>query len=137
MKNRELEELALNQEELHSALFSNLVLQEGNMALMLLGKVPHPETGETVKDLDSAKLFIDQLEMLAAKTKGNLNPDEQSLLNQTLTAVRMAYVEEAKPSSAPRAGLNEAKTAAPASAIASTRASSEEEESKKKFVKRY
>ena len=116
MKNRELEELALNQEELHSALFSNLVLQEGNMALMLLGKVPHPETGETVKDLDSAKLFIDQLEMLAAKTKGNLNPDEQSLLNQTLTAVRMAYVEEAKPSSAPTAGLNEAKTAAPASA---------------------
>src|SRR3954463_3935183 len=127
----------LTQGELYSALFSNLVLQEGNMALMLLGKVPHPETGETVKDLDSAKLFIDQLEMLAAKTKGNLNPDEQSLLNQTLTAVRMAYVEEAKPSSAPTAGLNEAKTAAPAPAAPSTPASSEEEESKKKFVKRY
>lgn len=136
MKNRELEELALTQEELHSALFSNLVLQEGNMALMLLGKVPHPETGETVKDLDSAKLFIDQLEMLAAKTKGNLSADEQSLLNQTLTAVRMAYVEEARPSSPPPAASTEAKKTAPASA-ASTPPSLEEEESKKKFVKRY
>jgi len=38
------------------------------MALMLLGKLPHPETGETIREIDSARMFIDQLEMLALKT---------------------------------------------------------------------
>ena len=71
-----------NTEEMHSALFAYLVMQQANMAMMLLGKTPHPETGQTVQDLESAKLFIDQLEMLEAKTKGNLNAEESKLLKQ-------------------------------------------------------
>ena len=61
---------APSQEEITSALFANMIIQQTNMALMLLGKVPHPETGETTEDLDAARLFIDQLEMLEVKTKG-------------------------------------------------------------------
>jgi hypothetical protein len=131
----------LTQGELYSALFSNLVLQEGNMALMLLGKVPHPETGETVKDVESAKLFIDQVEMLAVKTKGNLNPDEHALLNQTLTTIRMAYVDEARKSSVPasaRAGAKPESSSKPEPAApAPATQPAIEDESKKKFVKRY
>ena len=55
-----------------SALFAQLVIQQSNMAMLLMGKVPHPQTGETVRDVEAARLFIDQLEMLEAKTKGNL-----------------------------------------------------------------
>ena len=76
-----------------TALFAHLVMQQSNMAMMLMGKAPHPETGKPVRDLESAKLFIDLLEMLEAKTKGNLTKDEQNLLKQTLMAVRIGFVE--------------------------------------------
>ncbi len=54
------------QEEL-SFLFAQLVLQQANMAMMLMGKVAHPESGKVVQDVDAARLFIDQLEMLETK----------------------------------------------------------------------
>ena len=114
------------QEELHSILFANMVMQQGNMVMIFLGKVPHPETGQKIKELEAAKIFIDQLEMLAAKTKGNLSREEQELLNQTLTAVRLAYVEEAGGAPAPQPKIEEPTAPVPS-----------EEEAKKKFVKRY
>src|ERR1051326_8291341 len=80
-------------EDMHAALFANMIIQHSNMALMCLGKVPHPESGELVQDIDSAKMLIDQLEMLAAKTKGNLDKREEALLKQALASVRMAFVE--------------------------------------------
>src|SRR5215468_3001203 len=76
-----------------TALFAHLLMQQTNMAMMLLGKMPHPETGETTKDLDSARIFIDTLEMLEAKTKGNLSSEENRLLKQALMSVRMSYVD--------------------------------------------
>src|SRR6267142_5509302 len=87
-------------DELMSALFAHLVMQQSNMAMMLMGKAPHPETGQALRDLESAKLFIDLLEMLEAKTKGNLTKEEQNLLKQTLMAVRMGFVEAVESPSA-------------------------------------
>lgn len=81
-------------EEIMSALFANLVIQNTNMALMFLGKVPHPQSGQPIKDLESAQMFIDQLEMLAYKTRGNLDNDEQQLLKQSLLSLRLSFVEE-------------------------------------------
>ena len=83
----------LSREEMQSALFAQLVMQQTNMAMMLLGKTPHPESGQTVRDLDAAQMFIGQLEMLEAKTRGNLNPQEVVLLKQSLMSVRLAFVE--------------------------------------------
>src|SRR5437899_11624309 len=80
-------------DEMMTALFAHLVMQQTNMAMMLMGKAPHPETGQPVKDLEAAKLFIDMLEMLQAKTKGNLTKDEENLLRQSLTNLRMMFVE--------------------------------------------
>ena len=80
--------------EIHSALFDQLVTGHGQMALLFLGKLPNPQTnlpGEV--NMVAAKIFIDQLEMLEAKTKGNLTPDETRLLSQTLNLARMAFVE--------------------------------------------
>src|SRR5947207_8926463 len=80
------------QEEL-SFLFAQLVLQQSNMAMMLLGKVAHPESGKVFQDVEAARLFIDQLEMLEVKTKGNLSKEEESLLKQTLMTLRLNYVQ--------------------------------------------
>lgn len=82
-----------SREEILSAIFANMIVQNANMALIFMGRIPHPETGEIIRDLDSAQMFVDQLEALAAKTKGNLSPQEQKLMNQSLTAVRMAFVD--------------------------------------------
>src|SRR3954462_1163089 len=88
-------------EEIMSALFANMVIQNTNMALMFLGKVPHPQTGQPIKDLESAQMFIDQLEMLAYKTRGNLNAEEKQLLQQSLVSLRMAFVEELRKAGIP------------------------------------
>ncbi len=76
-----------------SALFASMVMQNTNMALIFLGQTPHPQTGQTAQDLEHARYFIDQLEMLAVKTKGNLDKQEDALLKQSLTHLRLTFVE--------------------------------------------
>jgi hypothetical protein len=140
------------QEEIMSALFANLIIQQTNMAMMMMGKMAHPETGQAYKDLESAKLFIDQLEMLEVKTKGNLDKREAHLLKQSLTAIRLAFVEalegqgesapaseaapEAGPSSEAPSGQKEPSRPGPAPSAPPTPAAGEEE-SRKKFSKKY
>jgi len=80
--------------EIMTALFKQLVMQQTNMALMFLGKIPHPETEEILNDPESAKLYVDQLEMMETKTRGNLNGEEESLLRKSLTAAREALVKK-------------------------------------------
>src|SRR5882762_8958478 len=94
-------------DEHSTALFAQLVLQQSNMALMLMGKVAHPQTGEVVQDIESARLFVDQLEMLETKTRGNLNKDESALLKQSLMTLRLAFVEAVESPSASAPGQRE------------------------------
>jgi hypothetical protein len=119
-------------EEIMSAIFAQMVLQQAQMAMMLLGKAPHPQTGETIRDLEGARLFIDQLEMIEAKTKGNLGKDEERLLKHNLMSLRMAFVEAAaEPAPGPASQPKEAKTE-PAGEEAPGG-----DELKKKFSKKY
>jgi hypothetical protein len=83
----------MNPEEKHAAMFAQMVMQLASTALILMGQAPNPVTGKTETDLDTAQLFVEQLEMLEAKTRGNLGPDEQHLLKQNLMTVRMAFVQ--------------------------------------------
>jgi len=138
---------AASAEEMNSALFANMVVQQTNMALMFLGRVPHPESGEHIQDLDAARMFIDQLEMLEVKTKGNLDKHESTLLKQSLTALRMAFVEAANQKPAPASGKEAAGASAAVSSAATQptapttgaepAAPAEESESRKKFSKKY
>ena len=89
----EFNQAPLTEAEKHAALFAQLVMQSTSMALMLMGKAPNPMTGKTETDLDGARLFIEQLEMLEVKTRGNLSADEQNLLRQNLMHARMSFVE--------------------------------------------
>jgi uncharacterized protein DUF1844 len=132
-------------EQMMTALFAHLVMQQTNMAMMLLGKVPHPETGQTIKDIEAAKLFIDQLEMIEVKTKGNLSKEEANLLKQNLMSLRLAFVEavDSSPSSPPAMQkgtkpVEQAKTPEPAGPVAEPVApAAAEDEHRKKFTKKY
>lgn len=86
------EEFTLDQ--IHSMLFQQLVVGHSQMALMLMGRLENPHTGsfEPVQP-EGAKVFIDQLEMLQAKTRGNLSPEESEALTRALGAVHTAFTE--------------------------------------------
>ena len=126
----------ISREEMASALFAQLVIQQSNMALLLMGKVPHPQTGKTVRDIEAARLFIDQLEMLEEKTKGNLTKEEDQLLKQSLLSLRMAFVEAVE-APEPEADKPEAAAAPAENKIESAATTAAEDESKKKFTKKY
>ncbi len=102
-----------SRDDIMSALFADLIFQNTNMALMFLGHSPHPQTGEKTTDLEAARMFIDQLEMLAAKTKGNLSKDEERLLQQNLTHLRLSFVDAVEHSSAPAPEIPAAGTTPP------------------------
>jgi len=85
-----------DRDRLMSAMFASMVIQNANMALIFLGQAPNPQTGETGQDLENARYFIDQLEMIEARTKGNLNKQEETILKQSLTNLRLAFVEAAE-----------------------------------------
>jgi hypothetical protein len=76
--------------------FSTFVLSLGSSALMHLGELENPESGKPQKDLVLAKHTIDLLSMLQAKTKGNLNAQEDKLLESLLFDLRLRYVSAAK-----------------------------------------
>lgn len=121
----------LSREEMLSALFANLVFQSTNMALMFLGRVPHPESGEKTVDTEAARVFIDQLEMLKVKTQGNLTNEEQRLLQQSLTHLRVAFVETVG-----TAPVSKEETASASDAAGANPGSSDELESQKRFTKK-
>jgi len=139
------QENELRHDEQTTALFAQLVMQQSNMALMLMGKVPHPQSGEAIQDLDAARLFIDQLEMIEAKTRGNLNKDESAILKQSLMTLRLAFVEAVEGSpghgtspAEPQRPTQPAQTPQPEKSTAdATAGPTEETESKKKFSKKY
>ena len=63
-------------------------------ALTYLGFYPDP-SGQAVVSLEYAKLHIDMLAVLEEKTKGNLDANEQRLLDAALYESRMRYVSVA------------------------------------------
>lgn len=74
--------------------FSTFVLSLGTTALYQLGLVPEPGSGEPAPpDMLSAKQTVDTLEMLRAKTRGNLDEDERKLIDSLLYELRMRFVE--------------------------------------------
>ena len=61
-------------------------------ALVQLGLV-HEQGGQPQVDLIGARQTIDTLGMISDKTKGNLTPTEENLLQNCLYELRMAYVD--------------------------------------------
>jgi hypothetical protein len=76
-----------------SPAFENLIRMIGSNAAMVLGAYADPRTGQPVIDPEAARELIDMLDALHEKTKGNLAPDEDSLLLDLLGKLKMTYLE--------------------------------------------
>ena len=76
--------------------FENLVRSLGQNAALLLGGYADPRTGQPVVDLEGAREVIDMLDALREKTRGNLAPEEDTLLLDVLGNLKLAYMEMAK-----------------------------------------
>ena len=76
-----------------SEAFENLVRMIGSNAAMVLGAYADPRTGQPVLDPDAARELIDMLDALQEKTRGNLAPEEDSMLLDLLGKLKMTYLE--------------------------------------------
>jgi hypothetical protein len=122
--------------------FIEFVMMHAQNAALFLGQIPNPKTGQGEVNLELAKMFIDQLEMIREKTRGNLTNEEAAVLRSTLSNLQMVYVdvvqkggETATKTSPPQP--EEAAGSPPAPSTESPPITSSESESRKKFTKSY
>jgi hypothetical protein len=71
-------------------------------ALVALGQMPHPATGHVQAHRNQAKYLIDLIEVIRDKTKGNLTPGEEQLIESMLHQLRLVFVETANEPSGSR-----------------------------------
>jgi hypothetical protein len=74
--------------------FATFILSINSSALVQLGLIEDPVSGEKAKNLALAKQTIDLIAMLEEKTRGNLTGDEENILKGILYELRMLYVKE-------------------------------------------
>ena len=75
--------------------FSSIVILLYFPALVQLGLVEDPTSGERHESLDLAKRNIDLLDLLKDRTKGNLESEEQKFLDGILDQLKLAYLKRA------------------------------------------
>lgn len=110
--------------------FIEFIMVQAQQAAFALGKIPHPTTGETVINIEAARIFIDHLELIREKTRGNLSKEEEMILNNILTELQMNFVQVA--------GLSEEKDEGKIELPSEDLSSQEgDDDSRKKFSKTY
>jgi hypothetical protein len=78
---------------LQEASFLGVLNMLAMQAMVGLGGFAGPGGQRIPPNPELAKHFIDLIEVLDQKTKGNLSPDEKKAIDTTLYNLRMAYVE--------------------------------------------
>ena len=68
--------------------FTLFVTRLGIQALIALGLIENPVTGERTQNLVQARMLAADLEMLLEKTAGNLEPHEEAKLREVLNGLR-------------------------------------------------
>ena len=76
-------------------IFVEFVMMQAQNAALCLGQMTDPRAGEPQINLPLAKMFIDQLAVIRARTAGNLSPEEQRVIDSTLEQLRLAFVQVA------------------------------------------
>ena len=65
-------------------------------AMIALGEIAHPQTGQPEPDLTQARYLIDIIQLLAEKTKGNLSKEEAQELKTLLYELRVKFVKKSQ-----------------------------------------
>ena len=74
-------------------LFTHLITMLSMSAMQQMGKLKNPVSGKIELQLQAAQITIDLLDMLEEKTKGNLDQEEARLLKDTISSLKLNYVE--------------------------------------------
>ena len=113
--------------------FIEFVLMQAQQIALMLGQIPGPDGKPMEPNLPIARIFIDQLEMIREKTRGNLTKEEEDVLSKVLADLQLAFVEAGN--------MSAAATPTPAAQTPQPEPKAEaadtDEDSKKKFTKSY
>jgi len=93
----------MERQEMYAALFGQLVAMLHFAAMQQMGKIKNPMTDTIERNLEGARHTIDTLDMLEARTRGNLTPEEEQFLRQMLKELKLNYVDEMAKGESPSA----------------------------------
>ena len=79
-----------------SELFQALAMNLFYAAWAALGKVPNPLNGKLERDLGAARMSIDTLSALEARSRGNRTESENRLFDRALGDLRLNYLDEVR-----------------------------------------
>ena len=82
--------------------FHTFLVSLSMSVLYHLGEIEGPDGRPGPVELSLAKETIDVIAMLQEKTRGNLTPPEEHLIQSLLAELRLRFVEKSKPGKAPR-----------------------------------
>ncbi len=88
-------EASAKEEALPEVDFNSFIFSLSTSVLIQLGEIEDPFTQKEAKNLPLAKQTIDLIGMLKEKTKGNLTPQEEKLIENILYDLKMRYVKAA------------------------------------------
>jgi len=74
--------------------FSSFIVSLASSAMISLGEMPEPSSGESRVDLDMARHTIDLLGVLIEKTEGNLDDDEKQLIQTVVYELRLKFMDK-------------------------------------------
>jgi len=141
-----------------SQIFIEFIMMQTQNTAHCLGQMPDPRTGQAYVNIPMARVLIDQLAVIRAKTAGNLSAEEQKIIDSAVEEMEQAFqyvaartegfhpgeslAYDPEPEAAPAVSAPEA--AAPAPEPAPAPAAPAEptpppapEESRKRFTKSY
>ena len=88
-------------------LFIHLVNTFVQSAWISLGKVKNPVTDTLERNLEQATYYIDLLDMLQTKMKGNLSEWEEQYIIHSLSELKLNFIDEQKKGAGPPEGSGE------------------------------
>jgi hypothetical protein len=74
--------------------FSSIIFPIYTQALIKLGMLEDPKSNQLKTNLGYAKRLIDILDLLRDRTKGNLEPEEDNLLEAILSQLKLNYLKK-------------------------------------------
>lgn len=109
--------------------FIEFIMMQAQQAALFLGRLPNPQSGKPEPNLEIARMFIDQLEMIREKTRGNLTHEESEILGSIISDLQLGYVQASGQAAGAPAAVAEADGATPPDA--------DDTDGKKRFSKSY
>ncbi|MBN2719679.1 MAG: DUF1844 domain-containing protein [Proteobacteria bacterium] len=73
--------------------FSTFIFSLFSSALIQMGDMADPMTGQVDKNLQAAQQTIDIIDMMISKTKGNLTDEEEKLIKSASAELKWKYLD--------------------------------------------